>query len=100
MTEGWLPLWSNYYKPAHSKLQILHAIEEHIVSNENWLKFAPNYVLYLYYDLDILPGDVIIEWYENLVDSHPLQNNKFKELIDWIIDQEKTADEEENESDE
>lgn len=52
----------NYYKPAESKTQILHAIEEHVAVVPEWCKYAPNYVLFLYDELSVLTDDVIIDW--------------------------------------
>jgi len=93
VTEGWRHVWTNYYRPAKSKLQILNAIEDYVIINMEWVKYAPNYVLFLYNDLDILTDEIIIEWYKELSNEHPLKNDGFNQLVDWLMESE---DEEES----
>lgn len=101
MTDGWHGLWNNYYKPDQSKLQILHAIEDHISLHEGWTKYAPKYVLYLYNDADLLSDEIIIDWFNTLNGAHPLKkDSNFKKLIEWLLaDDDEESDEEEDEED-
>ncbi|KAI6192324.1 EIF-2B GDP-GTP exchange factor subunit epsilon [Aphelenchoides bicaudatus] len=93
LTKGWKYIWKNYYKPVESKTQILHAIEEHAVAAPEWRNYAPNFVLYLYNELDLLTDDVIIEWYDALPETNPLKNARFNELIEWLKQEEEDSDE-------
>jgi hypothetical protein len=63
----------------------LHAIEDYIDSNGKWIKYAPNYVLHLYNDIDVLTDDVILEWYDSLDAKHKLRQDKeFVKLVQWL----------------
>ncbi|RCN35727.1 hypothetical protein ANCCAN_18398 [Ancylostoma caninum] len=59
----WVLLFTNYYKPKKSQVQLLLAIEDRY--RENPKEFGPmvaRLVHFLYNDLDILEEEAILEW--------------------------------------
>ncbi|CAJ0959837.1 unnamed protein product, partial [Mesorhabditis belari] len=94
----WKGLFTNYYKPQKSQVQMLMAIEERFgAQNEDFNKALPNMVHFLYTEtgLGILEAPAILEWHESLDASSPIRT-LMKRIIDWL----KEESEEEDDDDE
>ncbi|CAD5220542.1 unnamed protein product [Bursaphelenchus okinawaensis] len=94
----WSLVWANYYRPTASKAQLLHAIEDHCFLNPEWTKYAPNFILFLYNDADLLTDQLVTSWFEQLPNDNALKSDKMKELVDWLNQDE--SEEEDSDEDE
>ncbi|KAI6172928.1 W2 domain-containing protein [Aphelenchoides besseyi] len=97
-TLAWMLVWKKYYNHSSDKLQILHAIEEHAAQNTAWAKYVPNFILFLYNDVDeLVTEECAIDWYKNLPENHQLKTDALKKLVDWIQESEEEDSDEEEE---
>ncbi|CAD5227055.1 unnamed protein product [Bursaphelenchus xylophilus] len=94
---AWTVIWANYYRPQASKVQLLHAIEDHCALNPEWIKYLPNFILFLFNDAELLPDDMITTWYEQLPADSPLKTEKMGELVEWLNQEDDDEDDDEDE---
>ncbi|KAI6230648.1 Ribosome biogenesis protein BRX1-like protein [Aphelenchoides fujianensis] len=81
-TLAWMHVWKNYYKNNASKVQILHAIEEHAVQATEWAKYVPNFIVFLYNEADeLVTEECAFDWYEGLPEEHPLRTPDLKKRL-------------------
>uniref|UniRef100_A0AC34QNI4 W2 domain-containing protein n=1 Tax=Panagrolaimus sp. JU765 TaxID=591449 RepID=A0AC34QNI4_9BILA len=94
--EDWSTVWKNYYRPTGNKIQLLVALEETALENENVMAILPNLVYKAYYDLDDFE-DAVLSWHEELPENSPIRQ-KVQPVIDLINESE--SEEEETEQSE
>ncbi|CAJ0606006.1 unnamed protein product [Cylicocyclus nassatus] len=90
----WVLLFTNYYKPKKSQVQLLLAVEDRYKDNPN--EFGPivaRLVHFLYNDLDILEEEAILEWAATIDEKSELKRI-MKPIVDWL-----QQDSDEDESD-
>uniref|UniRef100_A0A7I4Y979 Translation initiation factor eIF2B subunit epsilon n=1 Tax=Haemonchus contortus TaxID=6289 RepID=A0A7I4Y979_HAECO len=91
LCQKWKLIFSNYYKPQKSQIQLLLAIEDHYKeSPEEFGKMVTRLVHFLYNDMDILEEDAILEWADSLDENSELRRI-MKPIVDWL---EEESDEE------
>ncbi|KAH7722747.1 eIF4-gamma/eIF5/eIF2-epsilon family protein [Aphelenchoides avenae] len=89
----WKVLWTNYYRPKSSQVQMLHALEEHALANEKFLPWLPKVIFLAYNDEELVEEESVLEWYDSLPQESPLRARAdLTKLIDWI----RESDEEES----
>uniref|UniRef100_A0A1I7X9W7 Translation initiation factor eIF2B subunit epsilon n=1 Tax=Heterorhabditis bacteriophora TaxID=37862 RepID=A0A1I7X9W7_HETBA len=94
LASKWRLLFTNYYQPKKSQIQLLLAIEERFKNHPD--EFGPKVakmVHMLYDDLDILEEEAILEWADSL--ESELLRKHMKPIIDWL---QQDSDEEESDN--
>lgn len=94
-----LPLIKNYIKSEESQKDCLIALETFAISNEN-NRSSLLKILHLLYEKDILPEEVILNWYQHpsvLMEHDPAQQKEIRKqiqpFIKWLMEAEEESSE-------
>ncbi|PIO59099.1 eIF4-gamma/eIF5/eIF2-epsilon [Teladorsagia circumcincta] len=84
LSQKWKLLFSNYYKPRKSQIQLLLAIEDRFKeSPTEFGKLVTRLVHFLYNEMDILEEEAILEWAATLDEDSELKRI-MKPIVDWL----------------
>lgn len=91
----WKLLFTNYYKPKKSQINLLLAVEDRY--KQIPAEFGPmvtRLVHFLYNEMDVLQEDAILEWVESIDDNSELRRI-MKPIVDWLQEDSEEESEEE-----